>query len=179
MRWTTTTKTLGCANPLCFKRSRPGMTLLECMVAMILLSSAFAIVLRFQSKTLVVHLEQCTQAKIFQAIVSARERIGAWNLEEITVESIQSMPMNEELLVDNEQPRWVASVVDVEEPIQGKKVTIGIQFNRQTPVVTQAPPVQSPLAAIHKLEFWVPTRIRESENIQTANNLFINDEATQ
>jgi len=178
MLWIVTIKNLIQSKHLSCDQKRRGMTLLECMVAMIMLSTSFALVLQFQSRTLEAHYAQSTQTKVILAIVSARERIGAWNLDEITADSIQSMPINEELISDDEHPQWVASVVEVEEPIKGKKVSIGIQLERHQVGPKQSPSSLSPRESIYKLEFWVPQQDRQTEKSQKPKNQLIDKETS-
>ncbi|MDZ4851552.1 MAG: hypothetical protein SGI77_19855 [Pirellulaceae bacterium] len=155
---------------------RLGTTFVECIVAGILLMTAMGLILRYQTKAALFQSEQLLQTKAELALLSAREIIASWDIERVNRASIESLPMFDEMSESDIHAQWVASVIDVQEPIVGKRVSLGIEWTIKHPFEPKAHPLPEPLALATvskssqspdplalppdfqtpRLDFWIP-----------------------
>ncbi len=116
--------------PTAVKASSPvrrATTIMETLVATAILTTAMIGVGRFRSSTTQGLHDQELNARLSWELSNARERIGAWPVEEITTEHIESLPFSVALKDLIEEPAWRASVAPIDDPIEGLQVTLKLQ----------------------------------------------------
>lgn len=127
-------------------RSR-GQSVAECLVAIAILMPVIVLVTKngFQSDR---DMDQVRYAHGANGeIINARERIGLWNYDEITTESIATIPFLVEGTRQGMLRTWKCDVVEVSEPIPAKQVTLSIQWTDEKAGITHD---------TGSLSFWVP-----------------------
>ena len=106
---------------------RRATTIMEPLVATAILTTAMIGVGRFRASTAQGLHDQELNARMSWELVNVRERIGAWPLEEITVQRIESLPFSSALTNQLEELRWRATVAPIDDPIAGLQVTLRLQ----------------------------------------------------
>jgi predicted lysophospholipase L1 biosynthesis ABC-type transport system permease subunit len=103
---------------------RAGVSTVEVLVAIALLTAAVVAVGRFavSANSGLRHRE--LSARLDWELVNARERIGSWNLAEVTKQRIESLPFSDALAPTFANPRWVAEVKQIEQPARAIQVTL-------------------------------------------------------
>ena len=137
------------------KIKNSGMTLIETMVSSILLTTALGLVVQYRAQSMNVLHNLETQARALRAITSLREQIGAWEYSRVTAEAIRAIPMYEELVESHAHTRWVANVVEVDEPIVGKRVTLGVEWFTLKEASADGTHQEAPTQTSQTLEFWL------------------------
>lgn len=78
---------------------------------------------------------------------NAREQIGAWAYEDVSVARIQSISIPENLAFEASSRKWLVDVEIVSEPLSSKRISLSLQW---TPVGSEFPTEVGPIT------FWVP-----------------------
>ncbi len=146
-------------------KARSGTTLVETLISSMMIATALGLIVEFRAKSVGVQIDQIYQAKALLAIASTREIVGSWDFDHVTAEAIQSLPMNEELVTQNLRPKWFASVEEIDEPIIGKRVTLGMYYAESSDRKNEGIEFDRRNASLPKLDFWLASQenFRESK----------------
>ena len=124
-----------------------GHTVAECLVAFAMLVPIAVIIGRIG-----LHTEHASRASLLASqsvcdLVNAREVIGSWGFEEVTLEKIESIsfPENPEFRAGSRE--WRASVDEVTEPVQAKRVCLSLQWTHGQ---------SESMSVVGPIVFWVP-----------------------
>ncbi len=140
------------------------MTLVETMISSIMLTTALGFIVQYRAQSMSVLHKLETQAKALRAITSLREQIGAWEYSHVTAEAIRSLPMYEELVESHSRTQWVANVVEVDEPMVCKRVTLGVEWFASKDTSKDGTNQVTPMQTSQQLEFWVMNKtVRDDE----------------
>jgi hypothetical protein len=123
-----------------------GHTIAECMVAFAILVPVAVLVSKIGLQA-----RQSIRASMLAAyakmdLTNAREKIGAWNFDEVTLANIQSLPHAEYPDAQDSGQEWLAVVEEIQEPIPSKRVSLSLRW---TPQRSPEPNEFGPLT------FWV------------------------
>lgn len=107
-------------------RSRNGTTHLELIVAAVLLTATLAGITAYRQRTIVSN-QFAQRASLAQSrVLNMRREIGTWPIDKITVANIEKLPPDE--LAGLPDARWLAVVSEIESPVNGKQVTLALQW---------------------------------------------------
>ena len=91
--------------------------------------------------------ETVLAADALRDLINAREQVGSWAYEDVSLASIQSIAIPENPAFDDSRREWLVSIEEVNEPISAKRVSMSLQW---TPVRSEFPTEIGPIT------FWVP-----------------------
>ncbi len=128
--------------------SRPtGHSVAECLVAIAMLMPIAILVSKIGLQTERSSRETVLAANALRDLVNAREQVGSWAYEDVSLASVQSITIPENPAFDASRREWLVSVEEVNEPISAKRVSMSLQW---TPVRSEFPTEIGPIT------FWVP-----------------------
>ena len=132
----------------CITRStRPtGHTVAECLVAIAMLLPIAILVSKIGLQTERSSRESVLASHALRDLINAREQIGSWPYENVSVARIQSISIPENLAFEASSREWLVSVEEVSEPISAKTISLSMQW---TPVRSEFPTEVGPIT------FWV------------------------
>ena len=118
---------------------------MEVLVAISLLAAATTLVGGFTHQVRSGLRERELSTRCDWELMNARERIGSWPAEKITLEQIQQIPLSDSLTARANNVHLTAAIRNVEKPLPATQITLAIEcdLNGQT--------VQPSI-----LTFWVP-----------------------
>jgi hypothetical protein len=131
---------------------------MECLVAFALLLPLIALIGQMGFQTERANRESILVSGLHRELLNAREVVGSWSFDAVTEERIESIPFamnkikagNGKLAASNLVPeyskQWTASVLQVREPIDAKRISLLL---KSTPVRSGFPSEVGPLT------FWV------------------------
>ena len=67
-------------------------------------------------------------AQARSAVLNAREELGSWPASELSLDRIEQLTIPDELSEALPEARWIINLQQVDEPIQGKRVFIDLQW---------------------------------------------------
>ena len=114
-----------------FQRLRNGASLAEVLVAIALLGMATVAIGRFAVMTKQGLRQRELGTRLSTELLNARERIGSWPQEQLTVEQIGAIPFSAELAEQVDDLKWRAIVEAVEEPTRALRVTLKLECTLQ------------------------------------------------
>lgn len=123
---------------------RAGVSTVEILVATALLATAITGIGRLAHSTQQGLRDRELAARLHWEIGNAREQIGTWAADEITVARMEALPFSPALSKQLEGLRWQAKVHSISEPATALQVTLAIQCL-----------VDSQAAQPAQLTFWV------------------------
>ena len=128
--------------------SRPtGHTVAECLVAIAMLVPIGILVSKIGLQTERSSRETVLAADALRDLINAREQVGSWAYEDVSIASIQSITIPENQAFDDSRREWLVNIEEVNEPIFAKRVSMSLQW---TPVRSEFPTEIGPIT------FWVP-----------------------
>ena len=128
--------------------SRPtGHTVTECLVAIAMLVPIAILVSKIGLQTERSSRETVLAADALRDLINAREQVGSWAYEDVSIASIQSITIPENQAFDDSRREWLVNIEEVNEPIFAKRVSMSLQW---TPVRSEFPTEIGPIT------FWVP-----------------------
>ena len=128
--------------------SRPtGHTVAECLVAIVMLVPIAILVSKIGLQTERSSRETVLAANALRDLVNAREQVGSWEYEDVSLASIQSINIPENPAFEDSRREWLVGIEEVNEPISAKRVSMSLQW---TPVRSEFPMEIGPIT------FWVP-----------------------
>ena len=107
-------------------RNRQASITTEAVVSIIILAAAVGVVSRFAATFRAGLNERELSAQIGIEVTNAKELISTWDIGEVTEENISKLPVNEFVAVKLEDARWQAKVVDLDEPIRVRQVSLAL-----------------------------------------------------
>ncbi len=130
---------------------RRATTTMEVLVAIALLAVAITLVGGFVHQVKIGLRDRELSTRFDWELMNARELIGSWPLEQITLERIQQISLSESLTNQATNPHLAASIQKIENPRPATQITLAIEceLNGQT--------IQPSI-----LTFWVPSTIEEN-----------------
>jgi hypothetical protein len=126
------------------RQLRRGTSTAEVFVAIALLGTAMVGIGQFAVTTQQGLRQRELSTRLSAELLNARERIGAWPTEKITVERIEQLPFSAALAEQVDEPQWRASVESVSQPTSALRVTLRLHCT-----------LQGQPAAPQALTFWV------------------------
>ncbi len=124
---------------------RRALTVIELIVALALLSVAMLTASKMLAQLIQNGKALSSNDQALQMLVNFRELIGTWPVDRITPENIQQLSSPKNAVASENPYRLDANIVECQEPIVGKQVTLQISWQSSV-----GEPRQSTLA------FWVP-----------------------
>ena len=124
-----------------------GHTVAECLVAIAMLLPIAILVGKIGLQTERSSRDSVLASHALRDLNNAREQIGAWAYEDVSVARIQSISMPENLAFEASSRKWLTSVEDVSEPISAKRISLSLQW---MPARSEFPTEVGPIT------FWVP-----------------------
>lgn len=129
---------------LALPTTRRAFSVLEAIIAMVLLTAATGVVGRFMFEVQKGLQERELASCFTREVENATERIRSWNTSEVTVMQIESMPFSDVISSRVEEPRWRAKVTPIANPIDALEVEIRIECR-----------LYEQLATPERLTFWI------------------------
>lgn len=123
---------------------RAGVSTVEILVATALLATAITGIGRLAHATQQGLHDRELATRLHWEIGNAREQIGSWGVEGITVARIEALPFSPALTKQLDGLRWHADVQSISEPATALQVSLAIQCL-----------VNSQAAQPAKLTFWI------------------------
>ncbi|MCA9157522.1 MAG: hypothetical protein KDA51_20340 [Planctomycetales bacterium] len=108
-------------------RRRYGTSMAEVIVAIALLGTATVAIGRFAVMTKQGLRERELGTRLSNELLNARERIGAWPLEQITAEHIEELPFSKSLAEQVDDLKWRTIVESISEPVNALRVTLKLE----------------------------------------------------
>lgn len=108
-------------------RRRYGTSMAEVIVAIALLGTATAAIGRFAVMTKQGLRERVLGTRLSNELLNARERIGSWPQEQITVEHIEQLPFSKSLAEQVDHLKWRTIVEPMTEPVNALRVTLKLE----------------------------------------------------
>lgn len=131
-----------------FAYARCGTSIAEVIVAIALLGTATVGLGRFAGLTRQGLQQRELSTRLSAELLNARERIGSWPLDRVTVEQIEQIPfsaaLSQDSAADLTQRRWRASVEPISEPLSALRVTLHLQYT-----------LHGHLAEPQAITFWI------------------------
>lgn len=106
--------------------SRRASITTEAVMSIIILAAATAVVSRFAATFYSGLNDRQLAAQVGVEISNARELIGSWPLRKVTEENIAALQVEGLLSERLENARWEAEIVDIEEPLPLRQVTLNL-----------------------------------------------------
>lgn len=130
-------------------RTRPslGQTVAECLIAFAILLPVATLVTKLNLQAEKSSRDSVHASHSMRELVNARELIGTWDFDEITVENIQSIPLRENPVFENNSHEWSVTIEELTLPIPSKRVGLSL---KRTAARSEFPVEVGPLT------FWVP-----------------------
>jgi hypothetical protein len=128
------------------KGRRTATTTMEVVVAIALLAVAATLVGRFVGQVKQGLRDRELTARFEWELLNARERIGSWTADRITLERIQQLPISDALASRLKNARLAAAVQNIETPLPALQVTLGLEGELNGQAIQPA-----------VLTFWVPS----------------------
>lgn len=100
---------------------------MEMLVAMSLLAAAMTMVGKFVHQVQAGLKNQELSARFDWELLNARERIGSWAEEQITVQQIQQIPISDSLSSQVTNAHFAASIMKIETPLPATQVTLAFE----------------------------------------------------
>ena len=122
---------------------RYATSTLEVVVSIALLAAATTMVGAFVHRVKVGLRDREFSTRCDWELINARERIGSWPVDQITLEQIRQIPMSESLTSQN--ARLAAAIQLIEEPVPATQVTLAIECERNGQTIQPS-----------VVTFWVP-----------------------
>lgn len=110
-------------------RSRNAVTIIEMLVATSLLVFAVSALGQFVSHINSGLRDRELSARIGWELLSARERIGTWPIERVTVEQIEQLPISAALANRLDEAKFTANVVQLDAPLNATQVALALECN--------------------------------------------------
>ncbi len=135
------------AQPLRLKapRSRAATSTLEVVIAVGLLAAAAWSVGQFVHQVHTGLKERELSTRCDLELMNARERIGSWPVERLTLDQIQQLPLSESLRNQMTDAHLTATIQPIEAPRPATQVTLAIECNHKGQTIQPS-----------VLTFWVP-----------------------
>ncbi len=129
-------------------RAKPsnGHTIAECILAFAILLPLAALVSKIGLQAKQSLQESVLTAHVNRDLINAREEIGAWRFDDVTVANIQSLPHNEAPDAQDGPREWLTIVEEVQVPVPAKRVNLSLLWR---------PPRSSSSHEVGPLTFWV------------------------
>jgi hypothetical protein len=125
---------------------RTATSTMEVFVAISLLIAASALVGAFVHQVQSGLRDRELSTRCDWELMNAREQIGSWPPERISVEQIQQMPLSDSLSTQLAKAYLTASIQNIEKPMPAKQVTLAIECDLHGQIVQPS-----------ILTFWVPS----------------------
>ncbi len=106
---------------------RKAATTMEMLVAISLLAFAVTGMGQFVRQVNSGLRDRELSARIGWELLNARERIGTWPKERLTVEQIQKLPVSAALAESLEEAQFTASIVTIATPIRATQITLALE----------------------------------------------------
>ena len=100
---------------------------MEVLVAIALLAVATTLVGGFVHQVQAGLRDRELSTRCDWELLNARERIGSWRTEQITLEQIRQIPVSDSLTSLVENAHLTASIQDIEKPLPAKQITLAIE----------------------------------------------------
>ncbi|MEO8268851.1 MAG: hypothetical protein ABI557_03965 [Aureliella sp.] len=110
-----------------FPRKRYGSSIAEVIVAITLLGTATVAIGRFAVMTQQGLHQRELSTRLSAELLNARERIGSWPQEQISVEHIEGLPFSQTLTEQVDELKWRAIVEPISEPISALRVRLQLE----------------------------------------------------
>lgn len=131
---------------ICRHKPSHGHTVAECIMAFAILLPVAALVSKIGLQTQQSLRDSLLTAQAKSDLVNAREVIGTWEFDDVTVANVQSLPHAEISEVTESQREWLAVIEEVQEPIAAKRVSLSLLWT---------PPRSTAANEVGPLTFWV------------------------
>lgn len=135
------------SNGIIRSKKPTGHTIAECLVAISMLMPIAILVSKIGLQTERSSRETVLAADALRDLVNAREQVGAWAYDDISLTSIPSIAIPENPAFVASGRKWLVNIEEVNEPISAKRVSMSLQW---TPVHSEFPTQVGPIT------FWVP-----------------------
>jgi hypothetical protein len=127
---------------------RNAISTMEVVVAIALLAAATTLVGGFVHQVKAGLRDRELSTRCEWELLNARERIGSWPVEQITLQQIQQMPISESLAAQVASARLSAAIQKIEKPVPATQVTLAIECELDGQTVQPS-----------VLTFWVPASV--------------------
>ena len=119
---------------------------MEVLVAISLLAVATALVGGFVHQVQAGLRDRELSTRCDWELMNARERIGSWQTDQISLEKIQQIPISDSLSSHVNNAHLIASIKNIEKPVPATQITLAIECELKGQTVQPS-----------ILTFWVPT----------------------
>jgi hypothetical protein len=114
----------------CGAKSPPGASMMEAIVACALLSAAAVSVAVMNTRTKRAYQDRERMKHAWNEVQNARQTVGTWNIDQIDSQRLLSLAVSEEIKLAWPDARWIARVDEVQEPLPGKRIFLGLQWTQ-------------------------------------------------
>lgn len=109
---------------------KSGTTVMEVIVACSLLATTAASMSLMSWRMQRGFQERVLVKRAWVEVCNARQQIGSWQTDDVQLERILSLPIAEALRRDCVAIEWVARVEEIQQPLPGKCIFIGLKWTR-------------------------------------------------
>jgi len=112
-------------------RSKPsrGQTVAECLIAFAILLPISVLVTKLNLQAEKSFRDSVHASHSMRDLVNAREMIGTWNFDDVTLDKIRTIPIRENPVFADNSHVWIGTIEDVTLPIPSKRVSLSLKRN--------------------------------------------------